>query len=473
MKQLLLLSIFTGSMLLTNISAIQLSTEKIILPKKIRDVLKQYPGNPSIGIIIKNLDNNKIIAQLNPKRSFVPASTTKIITATLAMKVFGPDYRFKTSITRNGKIKNSVLQGDLIFNFSGDPSFNYENLKELIDTLKRQGIGKIAGNIIINSGAFNTTRPGPGVLWDDLNFCYAAPSNAVIIDRNCFKFTMYPSKKYNRIARIESDNDFMFTPIINQVRTELTDLNNCPVDMEVDQHNKYLIYGCIPYHGKPYKFDVAVRYPQYLLQQAVQHLFQQQGITFTGKFTTAHRTAKGKLVSANNSHQLYMLLSHMLQTSDNLYADVLFKSIAAKVLNKPANWRNGKKAAIKLLTQMKIDQDDFRMVDGSGLSIYNRMTPHLLLQILQYNFNHKNIRNNFIFSLATAGKNGTLKDFKIDDKNATLYAKTGNMFAVSNLAGILTTTSGKHLAILIMINGFDRSKEYFELIQKIITSLKK
>jgi D-alanyl-D-alanine carboxypeptidase/D-alanyl-D-alanine-endopeptidase (penicillin-binding protein 4) len=46
-------------------------------------------------VLVVDAEGNELVAQ-NADEPFVPASVTKIVTAWLAMKVLGGDYRFET-----------------------------------------------------------------------------------------------------------------------------------------------------------------------------------------------------------------------------------------------------------------------------------------------------------------------------------------------------------------------------------------
>lgn len=442
------------------------------LQHQITQIIHQFPNNPSVGIVIKNLTTDKVLYQLNPTRTFVPASTTKTITATVALKYLGQNYRFKTTLARSGSIDGNTLNGSLYVSFSGDPSFKIKNLNSLLLTLKSNHIKTIAGNIIINSGYFPPYKPGIGYMWDDLNFCYSAPSTAVVLNHNCFHFQMYPNKNIGDMAVIKSKHGFNFTPIQNNVLTQSSKVKNCPVNMDVNDSNHYHIYGCIRNNQSPYAFDVAVHNPHDLLRQAIENSLKANSITLNGEITFNNQTVKTNLIATHYSKPLAQLIKHMLKTSDNLYANILFKTVGAKFMNDQATWKNGAKANKRLLKRMNIDTHDLRIVDGSGLSRYNRFSPQLLLQILEYNYHNKQFGQVFRNALSVAGTDGTLKNFNLAQSDAALQAKTGDMFAITSLAGYLTTVHHQQIAVVIMINGIDKSRAYFKLAHQILSVLK-
>src|SRR2546430_11987468 len=70
------------------------------------------PIHGTQGVLAETLDGASIAAQSIDDR-FNPASSIKLATALAALKAFGPDYRFPTSIWATGKVDPATgnLQG--------------------------------------------------------------------------------------------------------------------------------------------------------------------------------------------------------------------------------------------------------------------------------------------------------------------------------------------------------------------------
>src|SRR5689334_19067739 len=79
------------------------------------------------GVLAQTLDGATIASQSSDER-FNPASSVKLATALAALKAFGPEYRFTTSIWSTGNLDQAtgVLSGDLIVT-GRDPSLHYEH----------------------------------------------------------------------------------------------------------------------------------------------------------------------------------------------------------------------------------------------------------------------------------------------------------------------------------------------------------
>lgn len=79
------------------------------------------------GITLVNLASEKILHQQLGDHPFVPASTMKLVTAAVALKTFGPNYKFTTEATWNEENRNLYVVG------GGDPAFRSQHLEVLAD----------------------------------------------------------------------------------------------------------------------------------------------------------------------------------------------------------------------------------------------------------------------------------------------------------------------------------------------------
>ena len=94
-----------------------------------------------------------------------------------------------------------------------------------------------------------------------------------------------------------------------------------------------------------------------------------------------------------------------------------------------------------------------KIVDGSGLSRYNLVSPAQLVKLLSYAYNNKSINQPFVNALATPGNIGTLETRMPDLKNR-VRAKTGRMTGIVSLAGYIKTTDHGEVAFAIATNSF-------------------
>jgi serine-type D-Ala-D-Ala carboxypeptidase/endopeptidase (penicillin-binding protein 4) len=81
------------------------------------------------------------------------ASLTKVATSLAALQTWGAGHQFETLIDSTGTIENGTLKGDLIIQGGGDPLFLWEDAIAIGNALRKLGIDRVSGNLIIN-GSF-------------------------------------------------------------------------------------------------------------------------------------------------------------------------------------------------------------------------------------------------------------------------------------------------------------------------------
>jgi serine-type D-Ala-D-Ala carboxypeptidase/endopeptidase (penicillin-binding protein 4) len=104
------------------------------------------------GVLAETLDGTTIAAQA-VENKFNPASAIKLGTALAALRTFGPNHRFLTSVWAAGTIDRTTgtLNGDLVIS-GRDPSFRYEHAVMLARQLNELGIKTVTGNLIVAPG---------------------------------------------------------------------------------------------------------------------------------------------------------------------------------------------------------------------------------------------------------------------------------------------------------------------------------
>ncbi|MFO0174621.1 MAG: D-alanyl-D-alanine carboxypeptidase/D-alanyl-D-alanine-endopeptidase, partial [Aphanizomenon sp.] len=161
-----------------------------------------------------------------------------------------------------------------------------------------------------------------------------------------------------------------------------------------------------------------------------------------------------KEIAAIESPPLSELLIETNVNSNNLYAETLLRSLAIK---KPGE-KNQNTADIGLeiiretLTQLGVEPEGYIIVDGSGLSRKNLMTPATLVQLLQ-GIAKSPQAEVFRASLPISGMKGSLKNRFINTAAAGIVqGKTGSMTGISALSGYINTPNYEPLVFSIMVN---------------------
>ena len=183
------------------------------------------------------------------------------------------------------------------------------------------------------------------------------------------------------------------------------------------------------------------------------------------------------------THSLPEILEKVMKNSNNTYAETLLYHLGA-TKGKPSTAKKGiavEEALLKkiyadstsqVVTHGRTSVPSHRFADGSGLSLYNYLSPEIEVAFLRYAYTHENIYTRLREALPIAGVDGTLeKRMKNTEAQYNVRAKTGTLTGVISLAGYCTTKEGHNLAFSIIINGCLNGDKARDLQDKICNML--
>ena len=169
---------------------------------------------------------------------------------------------------------------------------------------------------------------------------------------------------------------------------------------------------------------------------------------------------KNLLLICSRSHALSEVLGPMMKESDNLYAESMFYQIAATVGKRPATAAHARQQIKSVLSKAGVSGVQYRIADGSGLSLYDYVTPELMIRLLRYAYLRRDVMAALYPSLPVAGIDGTLE--KRMTKGAAygnVHAKTGTVSGISSLAGYCRAANQHLLAFCIINQGVMKTSD--------------
>jgi len=133
-------------------------------------------------------ETGRLLVGRGENRAVAPASVQKLIVGSVALATLGPAFHFHTLLTgRDYPDANGVLDGDLYFVGSGDPSFRSDALDRGVAQLAREGIKHVNG-VVVDTSAFRGPEINPHWDADDATEDYAAPTSPVSLDGDTVEF---------------------------------------------------------------------------------------------------------------------------------------------------------------------------------------------------------------------------------------------------------------------------------------------
>ena len=410
------------------------------------------------GIEIQTLSGESLYS-LNRDKFFTPASAAKLLVSAAGLLELGADYRIKTSIYSVGNPPNLT---SLRLEGQGDPTITTKSLKDIVHQLQVKGVKRIE-NLIIDDSYFDSPAINPTWEWLDVHSYFATAVNSTILNQNTVTLTLLPQQIQEPVKYFWSDaiagNQWQ---VVNEATTGKAGVDY-NVEISGDLGKPLLqLRGELAVNETPDVWDLAVVDPaQYFLESLRLHL-EREGIDVVrGDVIEQSQQNKLEIESiAITSPPLQQILAEINRSSNNLYAEVLGK-ILAKKLNK----KNSTAAIEQSLAKLGISSDEYILVDASGLSRQNLITPQALVEILRL-MSHLPQGESYRQSLAVAGNNGTLsRRFINTSVTGNLWGKTGTLTGVSALTGYLFSDRYSPLVFSIIVNN---SKQKSKAIRQAI-----
>ncbi|MEW6201821.1 MAG: D-alanyl-D-alanine carboxypeptidase/D-alanyl-D-alanine-endopeptidase [bacterium] len=430
----------------------------------------------SVAIVISDLDSGEALYELNPAKSFIPASNMKLVTAAAAIVALGPSKRITTDILADafkpetGAVYNILIRGH------GDPTMSenfFSSNREAIDKLAGEmflnGIRTIKGNIILDSSYFPTDGYPTGWNAEDTYYCYAPRNSALTIAANCLKLTVSADKD-NKNVNVDFDPPLSSTAVRVNIQRVWRGKSSITIGEGAD--GKFTISGRIRV-GQSVSREYPVKNPVMFFGSALESSLKRAGIAFQGKLINAANwkgdRSNFRLLFQFYSPDLMEILTEMQHESDNFVAEQLLRMTGAEEAGKgtPAA---GATEAEKILHRYKMaTAQNLSIYDGSGLSRLNRLAPQVLIKILK-TFYYSQQRENFMATLAAPGEKGTMEK-RLTGTSAVgrLRAKTGALRGACALSGYYRRPNGNTAAFVMLFNGYTvHSNHIRELQDKIV-----
>jgi D-alanyl-D-alanine carboxypeptidase/D-alanyl-D-alanine-endopeptidase (penicillin-binding protein 4) len=443
------------------------------LMAELNSIVKSIDGIALVGVDIKSMKYGDTLYTKNEQKIFTPASIMKIMTAEAALIYLGSDYKFPTTLLTDAQGMNEgVINGNVYLVHSGDPTLTYNDLTDLMATLRSQQIQGIAGNVYIDNTAYDQSNYGPGWEWDDKRSCFAAPINASIINHNCLSLQIAPGSSPGRAANIIESPRYYYAAISNAVMTKQAHTRTCYVQLGINNNNMISLSGCIPKGKTVWGLSTTISDVMEYNKSLMQSLFKRYAIRVNGNVKAGTAPPNLSAIATHQSKPLNVLIKEMLKMSDNIIAGSLFKKMGEYYTRQPGSWERGGQAVKKILSdKASVNTAQLDVIDGSGLSRDNKVKPVQMMQVLDYAFHDASTSYEFISSLPIAGVDGTLKH-RLYNVAGRARAKTGTMQGVVSLAGYVVNKDKEPIAFVIIVNGHNGNIwKYREMEDKIVTAL--
>jgi D-alanyl-D-alanine carboxypeptidase/D-alanyl-D-alanine-endopeptidase (penicillin-binding protein 4) len=408
---------------------------------RLQEIVYAHHLNPDdLGIIIED-ENGKLFA-LNETKKLKPASLAKILTAGAALEYLGSDFEFKTEMLSDGSIGNHTLSGSLYLRAGGDPAFNKEKLPLFVGALQKKGVRLITGNIVIDDSLYSDIRARDSRSW-------------LASLRSSGNYPLF----------INLDPPSKLVPLSRQW-------------LKAERRLRRLMYlndGYVTYQN--------MAQPDLWTGQRFQNLLKRAGIRVKGKVIRGEVPSDALLLSTV-SNPITKVIHEMLKSSNNFYADMMIRNLAAEAGEKPATVRAGMEFIYTFLDHVGIPRDEYLLSSGAGFTHSNFISAGALCKILNHLKAETSVSSAFFSSLPVAGVDGTLKTrMRRTPAQGKIHAKTGylgriitkfrKLDGVVALGGFANSSNGKVVTFVFLYNGIRPPSAVRAIFDKICVELVK
>jgi D-alanyl-D-alanine carboxypeptidase/D-alanyl-D-alanine-endopeptidase (penicillin-binding protein 4) len=469
----------------------------ILLSKQPADVLLAQQIDEAIdssdstqarwGLFVMSTKDGRVLASHNSDRLFTPASNMKIYTTAVALDLLGPDYRWRTSVYADKQPDASgVIEGNVTLYGRGAPDFeSKKGLTSLADQLYQRGVRRVSGSVVGDDSYFRGELYGLGWQWNDLQWYFGAEPSALTINENSVELTISPAGKVGTSATLTLSLEGNYLHLVNHTATIERDgtttlgINRGLSDKEL------VVWGDFPVTGRPFSAFLSI--PKPALWAAT--LFKQALIARGIKVEGEARSQDGRVAERDkfdpqkaielgqeNSAALADIVRHTNKASDNLYAELILRTLGKErgsTAPDPDARKNrargddeaGSAVVRSWLSNNGVAMEGLAFWDGSGLSRLDLVTPEATARLLTA-IARTNAATAFHDSLPIAGRDGTLTG-RLSRLNGRIFAKTGTLTYDHSLSGYAATPSGEVLAFSIFCNDASGRANPVRLIDQI------
>ena len=145
----------------------------------------------SSSVLVVDLVTGDTLVSHNADKPLVPASILKCVTTASLMDKVGTDFRYLTPVHATGRVRDGILEGNIVVTGSGDPTINSRHdppsadfIAEITEAVKRAGIDSIRGDIVVDESLWSGPAVNPQWATGDLSKSYGTGSHAFNFEDN-------------------------------------------------------------------------------------------------------------------------------------------------------------------------------------------------------------------------------------------------------------------------------------------------
>ena len=401
------------------------------------------------AVVVKPLDGGLLAWSANENKPMNPASTMKLVTTYSALHLLGPAFTFRTEVLSEAPVLGEALRGDLYVRGGGDPKLVIEQLWLLVSRLRGFGIREIRGDVVLDKTFFEPLRHDPAEFDGEEGRAYNVGPDALLVNFKSIAITLVPDTvaKVARVVVVPEVAGLKAPRTVPVIEGGCGDWRS-RLQADISDPMNIRLRGVYPLAcGERAIYLGALEHTSYFAA-VFRALWERQGGVWNGKVREEAVPASARLIAAQESPPLAMLIRDINKFSNNVMTQQLFLTMGA-ASGLPGNPARGGAAVRNLLSARGIDVPGLVLENGCGLSRIERITAASLGNVLSDAWKSQWMPE-LMASLPISGVDGTMKARNVPAGVA--HMKTGMLEDTRAVAGYVLAASGKRYVVVAIIN---------------------
>ena len=412
-----------------------------------------------IAALVVRASDGVVLFERSPDTALTPASNMKVLTAMAALETFGPTWRFETPLLADRLPDAAGAVGTLWVRGSGDPVLNSEDWWRLAADLHGRGLRRVEGDLVLDPSVFDGARWHPD--WGAVSSrAYHAPVGGINANYGAFAVTVRPGVRAGESPGVEIDPPVAYLRVANRARTGAPGKRSTLVvdRSSAGESELVTVDGAIAAGAKPRTYYRSVVDPTRYAGAVLRMQLEGLGIEVGGRVRIGAAPQGAVELLRFKGRPLGEIVRLFVKYSNNSVAEALVKAMGAHASGDPGSWSNGIPASKTALSSLGIDLEGLRLVDGSGLSYRDKLTPRALVDALRVARANFRIGPELTAALPIANGDGTLEK-RVHGAPGRVRAKTGLLNRVTGLSGYAELPEGDVAVFSVITNGYRGSDE--------------
>lgn len=407
-----------------------------------------------IGLLVQDTVRGTVVHSQNGDEEFMPASNFKLLVGSASLQRLGTGFVFTTNVAADAAPQNGTIRGNLYLHGGGDAHLTAKDLDDAAAALAAQGVKHVDGSIVTDASRYDAKRYPDGWSWDDLPYYYAPPVTALELEEGLAHMFMSPGATVGAPVALRIWPQTDTYTVDNRMTTGPADSKDTSdIVHPWDQPDTIELTGNYPLGAKESgDLNAAVPNPEAYAGDVFARALAAHGITVAKGVQDGKMPGAAKLLWSHNSEAMPQLLADFWYPSDNLMGELFLKELGVAQAGEPGTDAHGIDYETGFLKSIGVDPNTVSISDGSGLSQYDRITPHDLVAILQADWKSPN-RDVVLDALPVSGVRGSLRNsYKGTPAERAVFAKTGSISHVRTLSGYVITRTHGPVTFSFLIN---------------------